>query len=169
MSHTTMKINNRSDKTKELSMTSTIAEDGTGSQRLSPKWNMVRWFAVLPAAFLGSILGYFLIKLINWAVGLKLSTDSLVVEYINQHVASSISGMAFVLIGVQVAPSHRNTVAMTLAVLLSLFLIGAFIMDFGSVNWRPKYSYLSTVLGSGLACFLVVMDPKNFSKSWFQT
>ncbi len=127
---------------------------------------VMRWVAMLPAAFLGAIVVYWIAKLIMWLSdrfgdeGL-FGEDSMVYYVWRELFSSTASGAAFVFCGTLTAPRGRVVVAIVLAGLI-LFLAGATSLASAfSREWMGLVYWAFLTLGSIVCAVWLVR-----SKPW---
>jgi len=73
---------------------------------------VIRWIAFVPAAFLGCIIGRFLIVIINrWGMSDYLEPGSFMWRVVDQYLSGLMFGAIFVYVGSYVAPMHKKAVA----------------------------------------------------------
>lgn len=83
---------------------------------------ILRWVAVLPVAFLTSVILYFIIVFAN---GFFSDVESWNMKYFAPIQSSFVSGIGFIYAGVLTAPSHKKQTALALVGLV-IFCTGAF-------------------------------------------
>lgn len=130
--------------------------EGTFVEKI-PSW--VRWILFIPAAFLGSVLGVFVIGILSW---LSMSFTGATEEGwwfgLIQLFQSGLLGYLFVAFGATVIPKGQfaaSIVFLIFAVIISVFIFQG---NFNTQTTHPLLMLLHSVLviaGSGVAVYMV--------------
>lgn len=119
----------------------------------SKGWKIIRWVGVLPSAFIG-MYAIPIIVYLFFHVSFDMASDS----YLLGIVTAFSSGVAAIILGVEVAPNNKKVVAFILLILVVL-LCGA---TFYIILKQAKYVFdtiklCSSLAGSIIAYFLEIL------------
>lgn len=102
----------------------------------------LRWLLTLPAAILGSILAYWVVRLFMWLGSSRFGDESWLEYFLREILASGAMGAAFVYCPALVAPRYKKATAIAAAgVVLSL----SGLMLLTALSTRAYMSLLATV------------------------
>jgi len=133
----------------------------------------LRWVAVLPGALIAGFLATFPL---HWLLYLAFAHDGTILGFIELPPGANISieyalypfviAIVFVLVGFEIAPMYKFRTAITLAVLYTMFAIGAFFlgvksgveMSFGARSAGP-------IIGLLVGLYIAKRKEKNLPPS----
>lgn len=142
-------------------------------------YNWLRWVAFLPGALLGVIVVTLISKfIIEFWVGDWWGIHWLQVVgfYFIWSIQSFVAPIAFVIIGMRIAPNHKREVGFCLCAVLATYTIGMIVLNFLLIN--PNYQGFSKKsivnlvfqsVGIVIAFGLMPKNDNDFNDSWEKT
>lgn len=124
---------------------------------MNPKYNWLRWIAVLPAAILSYLIAYNLLRLLNLFNNLfdGRSNEGWYSLYIIPVIAAGAAGYCFVAWGSFVAPSHRKHTGIILLILIALLTGGALLVEISKTRAMGIIELVGSIVGAVIAYFSI--------------
>jgi hypothetical protein len=121
----------------------------------NPKYNWLRWIAVLPAAFLASVISYLLVYYVQRFFS---DANSGYVTYWVPCESAAFSGGAMVYYGAWVAPTYKKTTALILLILSSVVMGAGIFITVVQKEYLMMAKDICSLIGSGIGYGIAITD-----------
>ena len=126
----------------------------------------LRWVAVLPGALIASLLSTFLLHWLLYSIFTQndpfIELPSETINFIEYALYPFLVAIVFVLVGSAIAPMYKFRTAITLAILYTVFAIGAFffvVKSGGNLSFGVRIA--GPVIGLLVGLYIIRREEKN--------
>lgn len=123
-----------------------------------PAW--LRWLGVLPISIIVYLLAYALMKVFGLVSAYFGPGDDFewVFNYSVPVFATGAAGYYYLKSGIIIAPNHKKQVAITLIVIMVLFMIFSILLAVSLKHWKTLLEVAGTIIGLVLSYLEMVKD-----------